>query len=84
MVIVDGELALFVERGGKALLTFTESDETLALAAASVAEAVRAGRLSDLVVQTVDAEPVHSSPLAQTLADAGFAHTPRGLRMRQR
>ncbi len=41
VVLVDGVLALYVERGGKTLLTFADDPAVLALAAAALADAVR-------------------------------------------
>lgn len=85
VVLVDGELVLYVERGGRTLLTFRDSAEELALAAAELAGAVRRGALGRLTVQRADGEHIlaaGSDPLLAAMAEAGFAVTPRGLRMR--
>jgi ATP-dependent Lhr-like helicase len=82
VVLVDGALALYVERGGRTLLTFAEDEPTLAAAAEALAQAVRRGALGSLSVERADGEAVHDSALARALATAGFKVTPRGLRLR--
>ncbi len=44
MVLVDGRLVLYVERGGRTLLTWSEEPALLGPATAALAEAVVAGR----------------------------------------
>ncbi len=86
VVLVDGELALYVERGGKTLLSWTDDPEVLGPTAAALAAAVRDGALGRLTVERTDGLTVgsglHGSPLAQALEGAGFRPTPRGLRLR--
>jgi ATP-dependent Lhr-like helicase len=82
VVLSGGELVLYVERGGKTLLSWTSDPAVLAPAAAGLAEAVRGGALGRLTVERADGSGVYESPLAQALADAGFRPTPRGLRLR--
>ena len=82
VVTVDGELALYVERGGRTLLSYVEGAETLALAAKALADAVHAGALGALSVERADGESIHTSPLRDALSAAGFRTTPRGLRLR--
>jgi ATP-dependent Lhr-like helicase len=84
VVLVDGSLALYVERGGRTLLSWTDEDATLAAATAALAQTVRGGLLGRLTVEKVDGEEVLGShhPLATALAGAGFHLTPRGLRLR--
>jgi ATP-dependent Lhr-like helicase len=82
VVICDGELVLYVERGGKTLLSFTEEPERLAEAAQGLAAAAKRGRLGRIAVERADGTGVLDSPLAAALAAAGFAPTPRGLRLR--
>ena len=85
MVLVDGELVLYVERGGKTLLSWTEDDQALQGAADALALAVREGALGRLTVEKADGDTVLGSahPLAAALARAGFHATPRGLRLRR-
>ncbi|PRY48775.1 Lhr family ATP dependent helicase [Geodermatophilus tzadiensis] len=83
VVLVDGELVLYVERGGKSLLSFTEDEQTLKEAATALSGAVAAGALGRMVVQKADGASVHQdTPLSAALQAAGFAATPRGLRLR--
>jgi ATP-dependent Lhr-like helicase len=82
VVLVDGRLTVYVERGGKTLLTFGEPDDReLALAAGSLASVVRT-RLGKLAVERVDGEFVLGTRLGDALRDAGFAPTPSGIRLR--
>ena len=82
VALVDGELALFVERGGKTVLTFTDDPEALDAAAHALAGLVKHRRVDKLMIERVDGETIHGSPLAPVLVAAGFAPTPRGLRLR--
>lgn len=84
VVLVDGELALYMERGGKSLLVWpAEPDDPALLAAVeALAGAARAGRLGTVTVERVNAESALTSPLARALEAAGFVPTPRGLRLR--
>jgi ATP-dependent Lhr-like helicase len=81
VVLVDGELALFVEKGGKSVLTFSDDAEVLRAASESLVGTVRRG-LGKLRVERVDGEFAVGSPLGLALVDAGFAATPQGLRLR--
>jgi len=84
VVLVDGRLVLYVERGGRTLLSFTEEEAALAPAARALAQAVQRGVLGRLTVAKVDGELAIGStqPLAKALAGAGFVLTPQGLRIR--
>ncbi|WP_153504901.1 ATP-dependent helicase [Cumulibacter manganitolerans] len=83
VVLHDGVLALYVERGGKTLLSFTEEPATLAAAAKALAASVSAGAVDGLHVQRADGDGIDiHGPLAGALTDAGFRVTPRGLRLR--
>jgi ATP-dependent helicase Lhr and Lhr-like helicase len=85
VVLVDGALVLYVERGGKTLLSWTEDEHTLKEAATALSGAVAAGALGRMVVQKADGASVHeATPLSAALQAAGFAATPRGLRLRGR
>ncbi len=81
VVLVDGRLAVYIERGGKTVLTFTADDAVLAAAAVSLAATVRLG-LGKLRVERVDGEFSVGTPFGSALAAAGFAPTPQGLRLR--
>jgi len=82
VVLANGELVLYVERGGKTLLSWTSESSLLDPAAAALAAAVRAGALGRLTVERADGGGVYDSPLARALEAAGFRPTPRGLRLR--
>jgi ATP-dependent Lhr-like helicase len=86
VVLVDGALTLYVERGGKSLLTFSTDPGQLQPAADTLALAVHDGVLGKLAVERADGEgvlaPGTPSPVAEALRAAGFHATPRGLRLR--
>jgi ATP-dependent Lhr-like helicase len=87
VVLVDGDLVLYVEKGGRTLLTFTDRVDALRLAAERLAATVRAGRLGRMTLVRADGEDLltggpGSTPLGRALVDAGFGPTPRGLRLR--
>ncbi|MCX6469975.1 MAG: ATP-dependent helicase [Corynebacteriales bacterium] len=82
VVIVDGHLTLFVERGGKTVLTFGDAPDRVAPAAAALAEVVRSGRVSKLQIERVDGEAVHGTEIAAAFVESGFTATPRGIRLR--
>jgi ATP-dependent Lhr-like helicase len=83
VVLVDGELVLYVERGGKTLLSWTEDETALKEAATALSGAVASGALGRMTVQKTDGASVHESgPLSSALQAAGFSATPRGLRLR--
>jgi ATP-dependent Lhr-like helicase len=82
VVLVDGRLVLYVERGGRSLLSFTEEEAAVGPAADALALAVREGALGRLTVEKADGEPALRSPLGAALETAGFHPTPRGLRLR--
>ncbi|MEV0751979.1 ATP-dependent helicase [Streptosporangium sp. NPDC050280] len=81
VVLVDGHLVLYVERGGKSLLSFS-GDDRLQPAVDALALAVRDGALGKLTVERADGTAVNDSPLGAALESAGFHPTPRGLRLR--
>jgi ATP-dependent Lhr-like helicase len=82
VVLVGGDLVLYVERGGRTILSFTDDPDALAAAGKALADAVHSGALGALSVERADGEAVASSPLRDALTAAGFRATPRGLRLR--
>ncbi|MGR6317958.1 DEAD/DEAH box helicase [Micromonospora soli] len=82
VVLVGGDLVLYVERGGRTILSFTDDRDVLAAAGKALADAVHSGALGAISVERADGEAVHSSPLRDALTAAGFRATPRGLRLR--
>jgi ATP-dependent Lhr-like helicase len=85
VVLVDGDLVLYVERGGKTMLCWSDDPDRLQAAADALALAVREGALGRLTVEKADGASVLGSghPLVQALSQAGFHMTPRGLRLRR-
>jgi ATP-dependent Lhr-like helicase len=81
VALVEGRLVLYVERGGKTLLSFGSEDD-LQPAVDALALAVREGALGKLTVERADGAAIIESPLAAALEAAGFHPTPRGLRIR--
>ena len=86
VVLVDGDLVVYVERGGRTLLTFTDDVEVLTPAVDELAAAVRRGALGRLTVERADGESIlgRQDPVRQALEASGFMVTPRGLRLRER
>ncbi|MFJ8751354.1 DEAD/DEAH box helicase [Streptomyces sp. NPDC102441] len=84
VVLVDGELTLYMERGGKSLLAWPTdpADPALRAAAEALASAARAGTLGTVTVERTNGTSSLTSPLGRTLEEAGFLATPRGLRLR--
>jgi ATP-dependent Lhr-like helicase len=89
VVLVDGELTLYMERGGRTLLAWPGAgdavqgeDARLQAAVEALAGAGRQGRLGTVTVERVNGGSALESPLGTTLEAAGFHATPRGLRLR--
>ncbi|MDW4905500.1 ATP-dependent helicase [Streptomyces sp. ADMS] len=89
VVLVDGELTLYMERGGKTLLAWPSApdsrptdDPRLRAAAEALAAAARAGSLGTVTVERVNGASALTSPFGTLLEGAGFIATPRGLRLR--
>lgn len=89
VVLVDGELVWFLERGGRSLLNFSADEEAQRAAAGVLTELVGSRRVDGILVEKLDGVPVLETAAhperrvtAQALVDAGFARTPRGLRLR--
>jgi len=82
VVQVDGALVLYVERGGRTLLSFRDDEGCLGPAVDALALAVRDGALGRLTVEKADGAAALTSPLGIALEAAGFRPTPRGLRLR--
>ncbi|WP_432002263.1 Lhr family helicase [Streptomyces sioyaensis] len=90
VVLVDGELTLYMERGGKTLLVWplghdparAATDPRLQLAVEALTDAARAGALGTITTERINGTAALTSPFAATLESAGFHPTPRGLRLR--
>ena len=83
VVLVGGEPALYLERGGRALrvlLAQAIEDPRLPIALAALAEHARAGRLAGrIALERVDGEPVLGTRWEIALAEVGFRAGPRRL-----
>lgn len=82
MALVDGELAWFLERGGRSLLSFTDDAEAQMAAASALADLVGRGRVQSLLVEKVNGvtvlEPAQGKVRAavhDALTGAGFTRT---------
>ncbi|WP_159548885.1 ATP-dependent helicase [Citricoccus sp. K5] len=82
VVLVAGELALYVERGGRTLLLFSEDPAALGATATALAWALRTARVEKMSLEKVNGVPLNGTPLATALAEVGFYSSPSGLRFR--
>jgi ATP-dependent Lhr-like helicase len=82
VVLADGQLALYVEKGGRTLLSYSDDADFLRPAVDALALAAREGILGRLTVQKADGEAIEDTPFAEALLQAGFRLTSRGLRLR--
>ncbi|TGA97753.1 ATP-dependent helicase [Streptomyces sp. MZ04] len=90
VVLVDGELTLYMERGGKTLLAWPSTpddtppseDPRLRPATEALAGAAKAGSLGTVTVERINGAAALTSPFAPLLEGSGFHATPRGLRLR--
>ena len=78
VVLLGGEAALFVERGGRSLVPLCEPDEEwLRVALAALVEHVKRGGAKRLAVERFDGEPVGETEVMPLLLEAGFLAGPR-------
>ncbi len=82
VVLVDGALVLYVERGGKTLLAFSDDTEVLAAAGTALVGVVTRGAVDKLIMEKVNGHGILDTPVAAALAQAGAYSTPKGLRIR--
>ncbi|CAN5665065.1 hypothetical protein BH24ACT26_BH24ACT26_03780 [soil metagenome] len=81
-VLVDGRLVLYVEKGGRTILSFDDDEEVLQPAVDALALAVREGVLGRLALERADGAMVLDSALSRVLIEAGFGVSSKGLRLR--
>jgi len=79
VVLVDGSLAVFLERGSRSLITFGVDVDAWADALASL---VKDGRLRRIELVRIDGGPSAASPAAERLRSVGFVDGYRGLTLR--
>ncbi len=78
VVLLGGEAALFVERGGRSLVPLRDPDGTwLRPALEALVAHVRAGGAKRLAVERFDGDPVGETEIMPLLLDAGFLAGPR-------
>ena len=74
VVIDGGELRLYLERGGRSLLTAGDVQPAHLRALAAMA-----ARVDKLEIQSIDGASIKASPLEGMLREAGFGTTPKGV-----
>jgi ATP-dependent Lhr-like helicase len=85
VVTLDAEPVLYLERGGKGLVTLREPLANgepapwMAEALGALADQVRRGRIKRLGIERIDGEPVLGSPYQPLLIEIGFRTGPRRL-----
>jgi ATP-dependent Lhr-like helicase len=79
VVLIEGTLAAYIERGGKTAVTYGAPDPDAVANALAGLAAVRNRRMS---LATIDGEPASAGRYAAALAAAGFATGYRGLTLR--
>jgi ATP-dependent helicase Lhr and Lhr-like helicase len=78
VVLLGGEAALFVERGGRSLVPLREPEEEwLRVALAALVQHVKQGGAKRLAVERFDGRPVGETEIMPLLLDAGFLAGPR-------
>ncbi len=94
VVVRGGVPVVYLERGGRSMLTFavaaggaTGQDDALLDALAALARAVHAGHVPDLLVTRVDGLPAlepdaTTGAVVAAMIEAGFTMTPQGYRLR--
>ncbi|QOC26495.1 ATP-dependent helicase [Microbacterium hominis] len=83
VTLVDGALVLYLERGGRSALVFSDDDDVLAAAAASLVDTARRRHLDTLTVEQVSGAFVYGTPAGRALQTAGFVESSRGLTLRR-
>ncbi|HCS61854.1 MAG TPA: ATP-dependent helicase [Microbacterium sp.] len=83
VVLVDGALVLYLERGGRTVLAFDDDPKVLRAAASDLVATSRARRLDTLTVEKINGEAIYATDFARALQEAGFVATPRGFTLRK-
>jgi ATP-dependent Lhr-like helicase len=81
VVFVDHEPVLYLERGGRGVVTLAH-DPAPTIALRALADAVRGGRVDAVALERVDGEPAVGSWLEPVLLELGFRQGPRRLTLR--
>ncbi len=78
VILLGGEAALFVERGGRSLVPLRDPEEGwLRIALVALVEHVKKGGAKRLAVERFDGEPVGETEVMPLLLEAGFLAGPR-------
>jgi ATP-dependent Lhr-like helicase len=78
VVLLGGEPALYVERGGRSLVPLREPEEEwLRAAIAALVAFVKGGGAKRIAVERFDSQPVGETEIMPLLLDAGFLAGPR-------
>ena len=83
VVLVDGALVLYLERGGRSALAFTDDEAVLAAAAHDLVATSRTRRLETMTIEQVGGVFVYGTPVGRALRDADFVESPKGLTLRR-
>ncbi|MEF9981038.1 MAG: ATP-dependent helicase [Glutamicibacter sp.] len=82
--LLDGALSLYLERGGRTVLTFGQLPEpSWRILATAMVAALRTAQVDKIAIATVDGQPVQDHPVGAALLGAGFYATPQGIRFRR-
>ena len=84
VVLLDGELAVFVERGGKSMVSFSRlRDDPKVLAdprwVEGLKDLLRKGMIRNLEIAKIDGQKASDSPLYDVLIEHGFVRGYKGL-----
>ncbi|MBP2412162.1 ATP-dependent Lhr-like helicase [Arthrobacter stackebrandtii] len=82
VVMVDGALVLYVERGGRTLLCFSDDESSVSLAAGALVQVVKRGAIDKMAIAKVNGADVLGTPLAVALLASGAYSSPSGVRIR--
>jgi ATP-dependent Lhr-like helicase len=81
VAVHDGRAVLYLERGGRSVLAFTDDVDVLTRAAQALSSLGRTGRIPRLTVESVNGHPSATTPTGEALLAAGFERHPKGLRL---
>ena len=79
VVLHDGRLLAYLERGGRSLLTYTDVEDDLVAVARALAGLLADGRAPRLQLGRIDGDERLDHPLVAHLRAEGFVDHPRGL-----
>ncbi len=82
VVLVDGALVAYLERGGRTVLLFTDDEAALRATAEALAATVRGRGVAGLTIEKVDGVFSLGTPFGGVLEQAGFSPNPKGMRLR--